>query len=245
MAHSGPFRLIVLPFDIVSQQADDAWLATAFADSLTFGLRNAENIIIVNRLHSDATADARRLADTLAVRYCVTGTIQRVGDDLRVVARLVDTATGTITLQESVIDRFSNLLSLEESIAGRFAAAFEAPRSGSVPNRTSSLTVYKRVCSRERAAPDWTLSGGGASSRERRDSGCALRGRLGASGQQLCASDVAGCSRRRRPSGVPAQGAERGAPRGGARTVPVRRRRSRWRSCTGGSRRSSSGAWRR
>jgi len=145
VAPSGPFRLIVLPFDIVNQQADDAWLATAFADSLTFGLRNAENIIIVNRFHLDATADVRQLADTLAVRYCVTGSIHRVGDDLRVVARLVDAATGIITLQESVTDRFSNLLSLEESVAGRFAAAFEAPRSGPVPNRTSSLTVYRRA----------------------------------------------------------------------------------------------------
>ena len=142
---SGPVRLIVLPFDVVTQRSDDAWLATACADSLTFGLRNVENIIIVHREQSDASAEVRLLAETLDVRYCVKGTVQRIGDDLNVVARLIDTATGAITFQASASDRFSNLLALEETIGSRFAAAFEAPRAAPVPNRTASLTAYKRV----------------------------------------------------------------------------------------------------
>ena len=142
---SGPFRLIVLPFENVNPQPDDAWLAVAFADSLTFGLRNVENIIIVHREHSDTAAEPRRLVETLDVRYCVKGSVQRVGDDLKVVVRLIDAATGTIALQESVTDCFSNLLSLEDTIADRFAAAFEAPRAGPVANRTQTLAAYKRV----------------------------------------------------------------------------------------------------
>ena len=141
----GPFRLIVLPFDLANPRPDDAWLATAFADSLTFGLRHADNLIIVNREQSDATTEVRQLADTLDVRYCVKGTVHRLGEDLRVVARLIDTTTGAITLQESVTDRFSNLRAVEELLAGRFVTAFEAPRAGPVPNRTSSLSAYKRV----------------------------------------------------------------------------------------------------
>ena len=144
-ASSGPLRLIVLPFDIVAERTDDAWLATAFADSLTFGLRNVENIIIVNREQSDATAEVRQLAETLDVRYCVKGSVQRIGEDLKVVARLIDTATGAITFQASATDRSSNLLALEEAIGGRFAAAFEGPPTPLVPNRTASLTAYKRV----------------------------------------------------------------------------------------------------
>ena len=144
-AASGPFRLIVLPFDLANPRPDDLWLATAFADSLTFGLRHAENLIIVNREQSDAAAEVRQLADTLDVRYCVKGTVQRIGEDLRVVVRLIDTITGAITLQESVTDRFSNLLAIEETLAARFVTAFEAPRAGPVPNRTSSLSAYKRV----------------------------------------------------------------------------------------------------
>jgi serine/threonine protein kinase len=105
----GPHRLIVLPFDNVSRQREDEWLAPALADSLTFGLRDLEQIVIVTRQQADAATDPHHLSETLGVRYCVTGSYQRVGDDLKVLARLVDTHTGAIVVQESLTDRFANL----------------------------------------------------------------------------------------------------------------------------------------
>ena len=48
-AWDGPHRLVVLPFDNISRQPGDQWLAGAFADSLTLGLRDAENLVLVNR----------------------------------------------------------------------------------------------------------------------------------------------------------------------------------------------------
>ena len=144
-AHSaGPYRLIVLPFENLSRQGDDEWLAAALSDSLTFGLRNVENIIIVNRQHAGAFTDLQQLFGALDVRYCVKGTYQRVGEDLKVLVRLIDAQTGAIAVQESVTDRFSNLLSLEDTIAARFAAAFEETREAP-PRRTASLSAYKRV----------------------------------------------------------------------------------------------------
>ena len=46
---NGPHRLVVLPFDNISGQPADQWLAGAFADSLTLGLRDAKNLVLVNR----------------------------------------------------------------------------------------------------------------------------------------------------------------------------------------------------
>ena len=45
----GPVRLVVLPFDNLSQQPADAWLAGAFSDTLTLNLRSAENLVLVDR----------------------------------------------------------------------------------------------------------------------------------------------------------------------------------------------------
>jgi TolB-like protein len=145
LTSAGPFRLIVLAFENLSRQPEDDWLAGAFADSLTLGLRDAQNIIIVNREHAGAGADPRQLFEMLDVRYCVKGSYQRVGDELKVVARLVHADTGAIAVQESLTDRFSNLLSLEDMIAGRFVTAFQQPKPESIPNRTSSLAAYKRL----------------------------------------------------------------------------------------------------
>ena len=145
-AHSaGPYRLIVLPFENLSRQGDDEWLAAALSDSLTFGLRHVENIIIVNRQHAGAFTDLQQLFGALDVRYCVKGTYQRVGEDLKVLVRLIHAQTGAIAVQESVTDRFSNLLSLEDTIAARFAAAFEETRVEAPARRTASLSAYKRV----------------------------------------------------------------------------------------------------
>jgi serine/threonine protein kinase len=141
----GPHRLMVLPFDNVSRQREDEWLAPALADSLTFGLRNLEQILIVSRQQTDAASDPHHIFETLGVRYCVTGSYQRVGDDLKVLARLVEAPTGAIVVQESLTDRFTNLLALQDDIAARFAASFEQTRSVPSPSRTSSLPAYKRL----------------------------------------------------------------------------------------------------
>jgi TolB-like protein len=136
---------MVLPFENVSRQREDDWLAAALADSLTFGLRKLEHILIVSRQHADASTDPQHLFETLAVRYCVKGSYQRVGDELKVLVRLVDADGGAIVVQESVTDRFTNLLALQDEIAGRFAASFEQTRAVPAPGRTSSLAAYKRL----------------------------------------------------------------------------------------------------
>jgi len=140
----GPSRVIVLPFENLISNESDGWLSGALADSLTFGLRTIEHVILVNRQPSDATTNPHQLFETFGVRYCVKGTYQRVGDDLKVLVRLIQTDTDTIIAQESLTDRFSNLLSLEDAIAARFAAAFERLAPAPNPGRTSSLAAYKR-----------------------------------------------------------------------------------------------------
>jgi TolB-like protein len=151
----GPHRLVVLPFDNISQRPEDEWLAGAFADSLTLGLRDAENLVLVDRARVVELSDMgrpradrealERMAKTLAVRYYVHGTYQRAGEDIRVVARLFDADDSTMALQEGLTDRFANLFSLQDGLARRFATALNESPAGRTPTRTSSLTAYQSV----------------------------------------------------------------------------------------------------
>ena len=150
----GPHRLVVLPFDNISQRPEDQWLAGAFADSLTLGLRDAENLVLVDRGRVVELGDIarpradreglERMAKTLAVRYYVRGSYQRAGEDIRVVARLFD-ADGTMALQESLTDRFANLFSLQDGLARRFATALNESSAGRTPTGTSSQAAYQSV----------------------------------------------------------------------------------------------------
>ena len=152
---AGPHRLVVLPFENVSGQPGDQWLAGAFADSLTLGLSHSENLVLVNRervLELGGGAQSRldsgavdRLVSALSVRYYVSGSYQRVGEDVRVIARLVDADVGTIALQESLTNRFTNLLKLQDDLALRFATALHQSPAVGLPARTSSLATYQSV----------------------------------------------------------------------------------------------------
>jgi eukaryotic-like serine/threonine-protein kinase len=157
---AGKTRLAVLPFENLTRHADDDWLASAFSDSLTFGLQPLDTLILVSRTGIDQAyreqslreADRlepgaiQRLTRTLGIRYYVHGNYQRIGDHVRVVARLVEVGPGTIQAQESITDRVANLLQLEDALARRFAASLDsggtAPRSH---QRTTSLAAYRAI----------------------------------------------------------------------------------------------------
>jgi serine/threonine protein kinase len=153
-AGDGPHRLVVLPFDNSSGQPTDQWLAGAFADALTLGLRDADNLVLVNRarvLELGGTQPALdngaldHVVKSLAVHYYVDGSYQRVGEDIRVIARLVHADVGTIALQESLTDRFTNLLNLQDDLARRFVTALHRSPVGGARSRTSSLAAYQSV----------------------------------------------------------------------------------------------------
>jgi serine/threonine protein kinase/tetratricopeptide (TPR) repeat protein len=148
----GPFRLVVLPFENLSRQPDDAWLAGAFSDTLTLNLRSAENLLLVDRARvlelarqgaPDGSEDTQRIVDALGVRYYVSGSYQRSGEAIRVVARLVDTQNNAIALQESITDRFESLLDLQDELGRRFATALHQSPAVGRGAGTKSISAYQ------------------------------------------------------------------------------------------------------
>jgi tetratricopeptide (TPR) repeat protein len=94
----------------------------------------------------ESGVDAQQAAQVVGARYYVSGTFQRFGEDLRVVARLSEAKDGAIKYQEPPItDRFTNLLQIEDRLAQRFASALQ--QSSAIARRipTSSMTAYQAV----------------------------------------------------------------------------------------------------
>jgi CHAT domain-containing protein/TolB-like protein/Tfp pilus assembly protein PilF len=132
---SAQARLVVLPFENLTRRAEEDWLAGAFSDSVSAGLQPVASLILVPRERvvelyaaesraesASLSADlARQLSQKLRVRYYVHGSYQRVGDDVRIVARLVDVVEDAIKAQETLTGPFAEVLRLEETLASRFA----------------------------------------------------------------------------------------------------------------------------
>jgi DNA-binding winged helix-turn-helix (wHTH) protein/TolB-like protein/Tfp pilus assembly protein PilF len=155
---AGRTRVAVLPFENLTANREDDWLAGAFSDALTSGLQDVETLIPVSRdrivevyrLQGAVDASAidtgalRRVIDALGVRYVVHGSYQKVGDRIKISARLVAADTSTIEAQESVTDDFTNLLNVEDELARRFAQKLAAgAQLGQARTRTTSIAAYQ------------------------------------------------------------------------------------------------------
>ena len=156
-------RLVVLPFENLTRRPDEDWLAGAFSDSVSAGLQPIASLILVPRERvvelyasesrrdsSALSADlARQLSEKLRVRYYVHGSYQRVGDELRIVARLVDLTADAIQAQETLTGPFADVLRLEETLATRFAMRLSpgttSQNSDPRPAVTSNFEAYQLV----------------------------------------------------------------------------------------------------
>ena len=151
-------RVAVLPFENLSNNRADDWLAAALSESLTSALQDVETLIPVSRdrivelyrrqgIHDASAIDAgelRRITKVLGVRYVVHGSYQKLGGRIKVSARLVAADNGAIEAQESVTDDFANLLKVEDDLGERFAQKLQAgTRATTARAQPASIEAYQ------------------------------------------------------------------------------------------------------
>ncbi|MDE0827607.1 MAG: DUF5916 domain-containing protein [Vicinamibacterales bacterium] len=140
----------VLPFTNISRDAADDWLGDGIAETVAADLAASPSVAVVGRDRLDAamvegfasTNDAMaatELARRVGAQWVVTGGYQRVGDRLRITARLLDVGAGVVAdsvtadgtmdevfdLQDQIVEA---LLSGATSSPGPAAPESRAPR---------------------------------------------------------------------------------------------------------------------
>jgi len=120
-----PRAVAVLPFDNLSSEPNNDYIALGIADSVLNRLAGVPELIVVARSSSFAlgkpTPDAREAGRRLGVRYLVSGSVQRAGKTLRVTAQLTDT-TSNASLWSLKLDRaIDDVFVLQDQIAQRVA----------------------------------------------------------------------------------------------------------------------------
>lgn len=132
---STDITLVILPFKNITQQTEDQWLQESFSENLTLGLGNTTNLKLVERsdlqrilkeqsFAQSAYVDvdsAPKVGKMLGAKYAVLGSYQRVGSQILVNVKVVDTETGAIvagTLTQ-VKGEYSQLFDLQEQLAER------------------------------------------------------------------------------------------------------------------------------
>jgi len=124
---SMPVSIVVLPFNNLSSDPNQSYVADGIADSLITDLTKISDLFVVARhtafQYRGEAWDAEKLARDLQVRFVLHGSVQREAGTLRVNAQLTDTATGNEVWAERYDGSAQDMLGLQDRIAQNVVSA--------------------------------------------------------------------------------------------------------------------------
>jgi TolB-like protein/DNA-binding winged helix-turn-helix (wHTH) protein/Tfp pilus assembly protein PilF len=141
----------VLPFDNISADAADAYLAQGLPEMILNRLSRIEGLSVIARNSSFAlptkNIDSSEIGRRLNSGYLVGGSVQREADRLRVAVHLVDTASGTLVWSAHFDRGLHDIFSIEDEVADQIAGALSVrlgerePKPAAGP-RSANLGAY-------------------------------------------------------------------------------------------------------
>jgi TolB-like protein/Tfp pilus assembly protein PilF len=141
----------VLPFENMSADPDDAYLARGLPEMTLSQLASVRGVTVIARESAfqaaERSADLQAIGRQLGAAYLITGSVQRNGDTLRVMARLTDARSATQLWAEEFDGRLGDLFQIQDAIGERVSAALQAQVSGlsavpAEPPRSQNVEAY-------------------------------------------------------------------------------------------------------
>jgi TolB-like protein len=121
--------VVVLPFDNMSGEADQAYFADAVVEEITATLSRIKDFFVIARnsafAYKGRPIDVRQVGKELGVRYAVEGSVRRVGERVRITTQLVETDTGAHIWSTKVDGAVSDLFDLQDKVAAEVASAIQ------------------------------------------------------------------------------------------------------------------------
>ena len=129
----------ILPFKPLSSQNRDEVLENGMADTLIAKLSNSREIIIPSltsaRKYDEQEHDPLAAGRLLHVRSVLEGTLQKLGDRIRVTARLINVADGASMWSGTFDEKFTDVFAVQDTIAQKVAEALALRLSGEEQKR--------------------------------------------------------------------------------------------------------------
>lgn len=121
--------LAVLPFDNLSGSSEDDYLVDGMTDDLTTDLARLSGLVVIARTstlpYKGQSPNVGEVAKELGARYVVFGTMRRLGNTLRINAKLVDSETSALVWAQRFDNETKNLLVLQDEVRGKIVSALK------------------------------------------------------------------------------------------------------------------------
>jgi len=130
---AGPSSIAVVPFHVLSNNANDEFLGLGMTDALVSRLSGLRQLHVrptsAVRKYAATNQDAAFIGRELQVDSVLDGNIQREGDHIRVTVQLIDLSDGRVIWTQSFDEKFTNILSVEDAISLNLAQSLQVKLS--------------------------------------------------------------------------------------------------------------------
>ena len=151
--------LAVMSFDNITRNSEDGWLGTGIAETVTTGLSSIPGLSVLSRERvvevlrklggdaADEEALAARVGRELGVRLVVSGGFQRLGEQVRVTARVADVASGAVNQTLKLDGNMSGIFELQDRLVGELSASLRLrlPATSRGVEETQSVEAYEAL----------------------------------------------------------------------------------------------------
>ncbi|MDR8393720.1 protein kinase [Aliifodinibius sp. S!AR15-10] len=138
--------IAVLPFTYLGREDSADYFSLGMTDELLTRLAQIRNLAVIGRTsvmkYQDSDMTLPEIGRELGVAHLLEGSVQLVGNQVRIRAQLVDAGNGLNRWADSYTYPFKNILDLQSRIAGQVARELEVEL---LPGETDQLAASRQV----------------------------------------------------------------------------------------------------
>ena len=124
-------RLIVLPFRILRKDEETDFLAFSLPDAITCSLSGLQSLVVRSTLVASRFAgdsvDLKALATETEVDVVVTGTLVRMGPQVRISTQLVEAPNGTLVWSQNSQVKLDDVFQFQDELVHRIVESLSLP----------------------------------------------------------------------------------------------------------------------
>ncbi len=121
--------IAVMPFENLTKEKETDWMGNGIADVIAMKMSRVKKINVVDKTQVENIwreirkteyidkESALKIANILGVDKVISGAFQKIGNDIRVTANLINVKDGALIGTTDVTNNYNNLFTLEDSIA--------------------------------------------------------------------------------------------------------------------------------
>ena len=121
--------IVVLPFDNMSAEAGQDYLADGIVEAITAALSCIRSFFVIARssafTYKGRTTNARDIGKELGVGYLLEGSVQKAGNRLRIIVQLIETEGGAHVWSSRFDGAVEEFFDLEDRITEQVAGALQ------------------------------------------------------------------------------------------------------------------------